>query len=143
VCVAGLVAALNACGSSTAPSPQLDLTGTWSGQLGQPGSTTALRLTWDATQTGNVVSGVATLVKPAVNVQARGVMTGILNGDRLFLTYVVPPDSIQGFLSCEITGLGNATATSTSITGTLGLMFRSCAGTGLESPGTNDLRFTK
>jgi hypothetical protein len=98
VFVAGLLATLSACGnSSTAPSAPLDLTGTWSGQLGQPGSTSALRLTWVATHTGNVVSGVATLVKPAVNVQARGVMTGILNGDRLLLTYAVPPDSIQGF----------------------------------------------
>jgi len=73
VFVAGLLATLSACGnSSTAPSAPLDLTGTWSGQLGQPGSTSALRLTWVASHTGNVVSGVATLVKPAFNVQARG-----------------------------------------------------------------------
>jgi hypothetical protein len=144
VCVAGLLATLGACGnSSTAPSAPLDLTGTWSGQLGQPGSTSALRLTWVATHTGSVVSGVATLVKPAFNVQARGAMTGILNGDRLFLTYAVPPDSIQGFFTCEIAGLGNATATSNSITGAIALMFTSCAGTGLEPPGSNDLRLAK
>lgn len=93
--------------------------------------------------TGNVVSGVATLVKPAFNVQARGAMTGILDGDRLLLTYAVPPDSIQGFSRCEIAGLGNATATNTSIMGTLGLMFTSCAGTGLEPPASNDLRLTR
>jgi len=144
VFVAGLLATLSACGnSSTAPSAPLDLTGTWSGQLGQPGSSSALRLTWVATHTGNVVSGVATLVKPAVNVQARGGMTGILNGDRLLLTYAVPPDSIQGFFTCEIAGLGNATASNNSITGAIALMFRSCAGTGLEPPGSNDLRLTK
>jgi hypothetical protein len=144
VCVAGLLATLSACGnSSTAPSAPSDLTGTWSGQLGQPGSTSALRLTWVATHTGNVVSGVATLVKPAFNVQARGGMTGILNGDRLVLTYAVPPDSIPGFFTCEIAGFGNATATNNSITGTIALMFRSCAGTGLEPPGSNDLRLTK
>lgn len=144
VVVAGLLATLSACGnSSTAPSAPLDLTGTWSGQLGQPGSTSALRLTWVATHTGNVVSGVATLVKPEFNVQARGGMTGILNGDRLFLTYAVPPDSIQGFFTCEIAGIGNATATNNSITGAIALMFRSCAGTGLEPPGSNDLRLTK
>ena len=142
--VAGLLATLSACGnSSTAPSPPVDLTGTWSGQLGEPGSTWALRLTWIATHTGNVVSGVATLVKPAFNVQARGVMTGILNGDRLLLTYAVPPDSIQGFFTCEIAGFGNATATNNSMTGAIALMFRSCAGTGLEPPGSNDLRLTK
>ena len=143
-CIAGLLATLAGCGNSpSAPPVSLDLTGTWSGQLGQPGSTSALRLTWVATHTGNVVSGVATLVKPAFNVQARGGMTGILNGDRLLLTYAVPPDSIQGFSRCEIAGLGNATATNSSITGAIALMFRSCEGTGLEPPGSNELRLTK
>ena len=141
---ATLLASLSGCGgSSNAPSPPTDLTGTWSGQLGQQGSTSALRLTWTATQTGNVVSGLGTLVKPAVDVQARGVMTGILNGDRMFLTYVVPSDSIQGFFSCEITGFGNASATNDSMTGELVLTFRSCAGTGLEPPGSNMLRLTR
>jgi hypothetical protein len=111
--------------------------------LGQQGSGSALRLTWDATHTGNVMSGIATLVKPAFDVQARGALTGILNGDRLLLTYAVPPDSIQGFSACEIAGLGNATATNTSIAGTIALTFTSCAGTGLEPPGSNDLRLTK
>ena len=144
VMVACLLAALSACGDSpAAPSAPLDLTGTWSGQVGQPGSTTALRLTWVATHTGNAVSGVATLVKPAVNVQARGGMTGVLNGDRLFLTYAVPPDSIQGFARCEIVGLGNATATNNSMAGAIALMIRSCEGTGLEAPGSNELRLTK
>jgi hypothetical protein len=145
LCAAGLLVSLSACGggSSTRPSPQLDLSGTWSGQLGQPGSTSALRLTWGATHSGNVVSGIATIVKPAVNVQGRGAMTGVVDGDRLFLTYAVPPDSIQGFPRCEIAGVGNTTATSSSISGTLTLMFTSCTGTGLEPPGSNDLRFTK
>jgi hypothetical protein len=144
VCVAALLTTMAACDdSSTAPSPRLDLTGTWSGQLGQPGSTSALTLTWVATQTGDVVSGVATLVKPSFNVQGRGAMTGILNGDRLVLTYAIPPDSIQGFPRCEIAGIGNATATNNAITGTLSLMFTSCAGTGLESPGTNGLMLTR
>jgi hypothetical protein len=143
VFVAGLLATLTACGSPSAPPAPLDLTGTWSGQLGQPGSTSALRLTWVATQTGNVVSGIATLVKPAFNVQARGVMTGILNGDRLVLTYAVPSDSIPGFSTCEIAGLGNARATNNSIVGGIPLMFRSCAGTGLEPPESSELRLTK
>ena len=73
VFAAGLLATLTACGSpSPAPSAPLDLTGTCSGQLGQPGSTSALRLTWVATHTVNVVSGITTMVKPAFNVQARG-----------------------------------------------------------------------
>jgi hypothetical protein len=36
-----------------------------------------------------------------------------------------------------------ATATNNSITGVIALMFRSCAGTGREPPGSNDLRLTK
>ena len=144
VVVAGLLATLSACGSpSTAPSAPLDLTGTWSGQLGPSGSTSALRLTWVATHTGNVVAGVATMVKPAFNVQGRGVMTGRLDGDRLILTYAIFPDSIPGFSTCEIAGIGSATATSNNMMGTLLLMFRSCGGTGLEPPGSNDLRLTK
>jgi hypothetical protein len=143
VCVVGLLA-LSACGgSSTSPSARFDLTGTWSGQVGQPASSSALRLTWSATHTGNIVSGVATLVKPAVNVQGRGAMTGTLDGDRLFLTYAVPPDSIQGFPRCEIVGVGNTTVTNSTINGTLVLTFTSCTGTGLEAPGSNDLRLTK
>ena len=144
--IAGLLTTSTACGgSSTAPTPpaQLDLSGTWSGQLGQPGSTSALRVTWVATHTGNVVSGVATVVKPAFNVQGRGAMTGILNGDRLTLAYAVPPDSIPDFGRCEIAGIGSATATGNSINGAIGLMFTRCDGTGLERPSTDDLRLTK
>jgi hypothetical protein len=144
VCAAGLLAASSACDKSPdGPSAPLDMAGTWTGQLGQPGSASALRLTWVAIHSGNVVSGVATIVKPAVNVQGRGVMTGILDGDRLVITYSVPPDTIQGFATCESGGLGNGTATSTSITGTLPLFFRSCGGTGLEPPGSNELRLTR
>jgi hypothetical protein len=89
------------------------------------------------------VSGVATLVKPAVNVQARGSMTGILDSDRLILTYAVQPGTVQGFSTCEIAGLGNATATGNTITGAITLMVLSCAGTGLETPASSDLRLTR
>ena len=66
-----------------------------------------------------------------------------LDGDRLLITFAVPPDSIPGFATCEIGGIGNATATGNSIAGTIALTFRSCAGTGLEPPGSNELRLTK
>jgi hypothetical protein len=144
VAVVILLSSLSACGNSpTAPPAPVDLTGTWSGQVGPPGSGSALRLTWAATQTGNVVSGIATLIKPAAGVQARGAMTGIFIADRLTLTYSVPPDSIQGFTTCEIAGVGNVTAATNKMTGTLGLMFRSCDGTGLEPPASNELTLTR
>lgn len=141
---AGLLG-LNACGggSSSGPSATLNLTGTWSGIYGPPGSGTALRLTWEATQSGNTVSGIATLVKPAAGVQARGALTASLTGDRLVLSYFVPSDSIAGFSRCSIAGVGSATATNTSIAGQLSLTFDACAGTGLEAPGTNNLALNK
>ena len=143
-CGAAGLLVLFACGdSSTAPSPPLNLTGTWSGLYGPQGSGTALRLTWEATHTGNVVSGVATLVKPAVGVQARGGLTGTLDGDRITLSYFVPSDSIPGFPRCAIGGLGSATATNTRISGGLTTMIQSCEGTGLETPATNALTLTK
>lgn len=142
--VAGVLGTLTACGnSSPAPTPRLDLTGTWSGVFGPPGSGTALRMTWVATHTGNIVSGVATLVKPGVGVQARGALTGTLAGDRMPLSYFVPTDSIPGFARCSIAGLGDTTATATSVSGQLRLMFDSCAGSGLEAPASNDLMLTR
>ena len=42
-------------------------------------------------------------------------MTGILNGNELFLTYAVPPVLFQGFFTCGIAGLGNATASGSGI----------------------------
>jgi hypothetical protein len=143
--VASALFTVSACGgnSSTAPPAPLALSGAWSGQLGQPGSTSALRMTWEATHTGNSLGGVATMVKPAVNVQARAAMSAIVQGDRLFITFVVFPDSIPGFPRCEIAGFGNATATNNRISGALPLMFRNCEGTGLEAPGSNELVLTK
>jgi hypothetical protein len=145
VFTAGVLATLGACGgnSPTTPPAPLALSGTWSGQLGQPGSTTALRMTWEAAHSGNAVGGVATLVKPAVNVQARAAMSAIVEGERLFITFVVFPDSIPDFPRCEIAGFGNATATNNQISGALPLMFRNCEGTGLEPPGNNALVLTK
>jgi hypothetical protein len=61
----------------------------------------------------------------------------------MVLSSFVPSDCIPGFFRWSIAGLGNATATNASIVGQLMLVFDSCAGTGLESPGSNDLRLTK
>jgi hypothetical protein len=98
---------------------------------------------WDATHTGNIVAGVATLVKPGVEVQALGPLTGRLDGDQLVISYFVPPDSIPGFPRCSVMGFGVATATNTSISGRLPLTFGDCAGTGLDRPPDIDLRLTK
>jgi hypothetical protein len=78
-----LVAPIAGCGSSTAPSQNLNLTGTWAGVVGSgSGGGRALRVTWTASQSGSRVSGPATLLtSPAVTDQTfSGTMSGSLSG---------------------------------------------------------------
>jgi len=133
---------LQACGSSTTPSP-LDLGGAWSGMLGQPQSGSALRVTWTATQAGATVSGPATLVKPSLNVPAAGTMSGTLIGSQLTLTYSVPAGGVPVFLSCTIAGSGAATATPQTISGSLQTTFTNCLGSGLETPESPQLTLAR
>src|SRR5262245_57536638 len=131
------------CGGSTSPTPALDLTGVWSGRLGQQQSGSALRVTWTATQSGTTVSGPATLVKPSSDVPATGTMSGTLSGSQLTLTYSVPAGAVPVYLSCTITGSGSATATSQTITGSLQTTFTNCLGSGLEAPENPQLTLTR
>ena len=130
-------------GSYSAPAPSINLAGTWSGLVGLPMSGSALRLTWQATQNAATASGSATLLKPAVNVPANGTLSGTLSGDRLTLTYSAPAGSVPGFGACSVAGAGSATVTGTTISGTLDLTFTSCAGTGLDPTGSNQLSLTR
>lgn len=130
-------------GSTVAPSGPVNVTGTWSGLLGQPQSGAALRVTWTASQTGNDVVGPATLIKPAVNIPSNGILSGRLTGSQLALTYLAPGGSVQEFPGCSISGNGTATATSTVISGTLTLTFAACVGTGLEPTGSDQLMLTR
>lgn len=130
-------------GSTTMPSAALNLSGTWSGLLGQSASGTALRVTWVATQSGNTISGSATLIKPAADVPATGPLVGTLAGTQLSLTYMVSTGGVPGFANCSISGSGSATATGSTISGSLAVTFTSCAGSGLEPTGSNQLMLTK
>lgn len=132
------------CGSSgSSPTPALNLTGTWSGRVGQPMSGSALQVTWTATQNGTIATGQATVVKPAANVPATGTMTGTLSGNLLTLTYNVPAGAVPVYLSCTVAGGGSATATTATISGTLPLVFTNCLGSGLETPDSPQLTLTK
>jgi hypothetical protein len=138
------LALLAACDSSPSqPSEQLNLTGTWSGVLGQPRSGEALRLTWTATQSGDIVAGPATLVKPVISVPAVGGLTGRLTGNQLTLIYAVTPGAVPGFPNCSIVGFGGATVEGSTMTGTLTLNITSCSGSGLETPDGNTLTLAK
>lgn len=145
-CLVVAAALAPACGgynSPSSPPPTLNLTGVWSGMLGQPQSGAALRITWTATQTGTAVSGPATLVKPASNVPATGTMSGTLSGSQLTLSYSVPAGAVPVFLSCTIVGTGSATATAQTISGNLQTTFTNCLGTGLETPDSAQLTLSK
>ena len=136
-------AVLAACSGTTKPSPALDLTGVWSGRVGQQQSGSALRVTWTATQSGTTVSGPATLVKPASDVPATGTMSGTLAGSQLTLTYSVPAGAVPVYLSCTIAGSGSATASGQTISGNLLMTFTNCLGSGLETPNSSELTLTR
>lgn len=143
-CVLMFAGMMTACGgSASTPSAPLNLTGSWSGMVGQSQSGSALRLTWVATQTNTTVSGPATLVKPSANVPATGTMTGTLTGSQLTLTYQVPAGSVPVYLSCTVSGSGTAAATAQSIAGTLQLGFTNCLGSGLEATESPQFALTK
>ena len=131
------------CGSSTSPSAMLNLSGAWSGMVGESRSGSALRMTWVVTQTGSIVSGAATLVKPATNIPATGTISGTLSGSQLTLTYSVPAGAVPVYLSCTISGNGTATATDRTIAGTLQLTMNACLGSGLETPESSELSLAK
>ena len=136
--------AAGACGGSMSPAPSpLNLTGTWTGMLGQAQSGSALRVTWTATQNGEAVSGPATFVKASLNVPATGLMSGTLSGSQLTLTYSVPTGAVPVFLSCTVTGSGSATATSQTISGALQTTFTNCLGSGLEAPDSPQLTLSR
>jgi hypothetical protein len=144
------VATVAACtGSTTAPSqnPSLDLTGTWSGVVGAgSGDGRALRVTWTANQSGNSVSGPATLMtSPAVtDITFSGTLAGSLTGNRLSLTYMGRPGGVPGSASCSVSATGSATTNGASaISGILDVSFVSCDALGLQPPANDQLTLTR
>jgi hypothetical protein len=134
---------VTACDDSAASPTPLNLTGTWSGQVGQPTSGSALEVTWTATQAGTAVAGPATLVTPLLHVRANGGISGTLTSSQLALAYLAPAGSVPGFPACAISGTGAATVSGNSITGTLALNFTACAGSGLEPTGSDLLALSR
>ncbi len=129
--------------ATTSPSAGPNLTGTWSGLLGEPMSMTALRVSWQASQSGSDVTGPATLVKPASNIPANGTLSATLSGSSLSLRYEAHGGTVSGFPLCSMSGLGSATVSGSTISGTLALTFTACQGTGLQPPGSNQLALTR
>jgi hypothetical protein len=144
--IAAFAVTLAGCGSMTAPSPPIDLSGSWSGVVGSgSGGGRALRLTWTATQTGNTVTGPATLTtSPAVSdVTFTGTLTGSLTGTQLSLSYTAPAGTIASAPQCSVSARGTAASTTTSISGQFDVTFVSCAVLGLQPPISDQFTLTK
>jgi hypothetical protein len=142
-----LVTSIAGCGSSsTAPSQNLNLTGTWSGVVGSgSGGGRALRVTWTASQSGSRVSGPATLLtSPAVtDLTFSGTMSGSLTGGQLSLMFAAPSGSVPGSATCSVTSTGSAAAGTSTISGTLDVTFVACEGLGLQPPTSDQLTLTR
>jgi hypothetical protein len=132
-------------GTVTSPGPA-DVAGTWTGLLGTPGSGSALRMTWTASQSGTSVSGPLSIVKPMAPAaaEATGPLTGTISGSQLSISYLVAAGSVFGYPGCSISGTGSGTLSGSTISGTLMLTFTSCGGSssGLEPPASNQFSLT-
>ena len=104
--VLGVIVLLTvSCGGSNTTPSQLNLSGTWSGTLRQPGSQGGSTITviWVASQVGNSVSGPETVSEPRRSTYT-GTLAGTVTGDQLSLTETVRQGSIPGFPLCSISG---------------------------------------
>lgn len=141
--MAVMLAIVSGCGGSpAAPAPPVDLNGVWTGVIGQgSGGGQALRLTWQAAQTGGDVSGPATVLTspPTTDVLFSGTLSGKIAGSTLSLHLSAHPQ--QGAAECNLTGAGSASAQSATISGSISVSFVSC-GT-LQPPSNNQLTLTR
>jgi hypothetical protein len=146
VAIGVLVALAAACdddGSITSSGTSAGLTGTWNGMIGPAMSGSALRITWEATQSGDTVTGRAVLVKPMNNTPANGTLDGTITGNTLSLRFTALAGSVPGFPACAVGGTGSAAFSQLTITGTILLSFTSCVGTGLEPPDNTQITLSK
>jgi hypothetical protein len=123
------------CGNSdSSPSePPADLSGSWIGQIGTAMSSTAVRATWTATQTGNIASGSARLVKPTIGTEIPGTLTATIDVNRVALSFSAPAGSVPTLPSCTASGTGSGTFGGNSILGTFTLTATGCSSIGIEN----------
>ncbi|HEX7793098.1 MAG TPA: hypothetical protein VF456_02045 [Vicinamibacterales bacterium] len=123
------------------PSPPVNLSGTWSGVIGQgSGGGRALRVTWTATQDGSTASGPATVLTspPVTDVIFSGALTGKISGSQVSFTLSAQP--LPGS-DCLLSGTGSAAVAAGTLTGSLNLQYTSCGV--LEPPSNNQIVLTK
>src|SRR5262249_56742784 len=78
---------------------QVNLTGTWSGNLVLQGTTT--RMTWTLTQTGTTVTGPALVALPNGVVLFNGAVSGTVSGTTFTYTIAVTPGGIPSMPACS------------------------------------------
>ena len=125
---------------SVSPEPATVI-GTWTGSLGTPGSGSELRVTWVVSPSWAGYDGPFTIVKPAPNVPATGILAATLERRVFMFGYFVPAGSVNGFPNCSISGMGQGrlSLSGSTITGTLQLTFTSCDGASSGLQGTTPL----
>lgn len=102
--------------TTTQPSPQTTLTGTWTGDLVVQGATA--RMTWTLTQTDASVAGPVLVVLPSGTVLLNGALTGTVSGSTLTYVINIGPGAIPSQPAC--TGqLGGTATTSFAATSTV------------------------
>ncbi|HKW02466.1 MAG TPA: hypothetical protein VJN96_21760 [Vicinamibacterales bacterium] len=142
-----LAVTMTACGhTSTAPSlpPPASAAGVWLGTLGI-GSTEGqpLGILWDATETGNTVSGTARFYAGPLSTDQLlfvGAISGTRTGNQLSLTYTATQGTVPAG-SCALEGIGMATINDGTLTGTLSLNVGTCEG--FQPPTSMALQLSK
>jgi hypothetical protein len=128
-------------GAAMMPSHPVNLSGTWSGVIGQgSGGGRALRVTWTATQDGIAASGPASVLTspPVTDEIFSGVLTGSISGSQVFFTLSAQPLPAS---VCSLSGTGSAAVATGRLAGSLDVHFTSCGA--LEAPSNNQLVLTK
>jgi hypothetical protein len=123
------------------PSPPVNLSGTWSGVIGQgSGGGHALRVTWTATQDGDTASGPASVLTspPVTDVIFSGILAGKISGSQVSFTLSAQP--LPGS-ECSLSGTGSAAVATGTLSGSLNVQFTSCGA--LEPPSNNQLVLAK
>jgi hypothetical protein len=112
--------------STPTPTPQLDVSGRWGGDMSFMGVTG--RMTWTLTQSGTAVTGPVLVSLPTGTVILNGSLTGTLTGSSLAYTIAIPQNGIPSLPSCtgQMAGTMTVATVATSMAGSLGVTNSTC-----------------
>jgi hypothetical protein len=100
----------------TPGSPPVNVSGTWQGTASD--SSGPGRMSWQVTQSDTAISGTVTLTDTSSGAGGRGSLSGTVSGSTLRFTLAIPAGGFDApYASCSATVSGDATASTSSITG--------------------------